>query len=85
MWFIQLSAVVAGMLVVMYVAQFDNIESLLEALGFGFLVYHSDSQKTFFALTYKSALEWHAATYADSVIFSNFTKEPLAITQRGVK
>jgi hypothetical protein len=48
-------------------------------MGFGFLVYHSDSQKTFYCMSKKDAVEWLAATYADAVIFSNWTKETIAI------
>ena len=48
-------------------------------LGIGFLVYHSDSQKYFYTITRKSAVEWVACTYADAVIFSNWSKETIAI------
>ena len=50
-----------------------------QALGFGFLVWHRDSGKYFYALTYKDALEWLACTYDSATIFSNFTKEALQI------
>ena len=56
--------------------------SLAKKLGIGFLVYHSDSQKYFYCMTKKNAVEWLGATYADAVMFSNWTKEPVAIVQR---
>ena len=48
-------------------------------LGFGFLVYHSDSQKYFYSLTRRDAIEWLGATYADAAVFSNRTKEVLSV------
>ena len=56
-----------------------------KALGFGFLVWHRDSNKYFYALTYKDALEWLACTYDSATIFSNRTKEALQmkIVQKG--
>ena len=48
-----------------------------QAMGFGFLVWHRDSGKYFYALTYKDALEWMACTYDCATIFSNRTKEAL--------
>lgn len=56
-----------------------------KAMGFGFLVWHRDSGKYFYALTYKDALEWMACTYDSATIFSNFTKEALQmkIVQKG--
>lgn len=59
-----------------------DIVSLAKKLGLGFLVYHSDSQKYFYCLTKKNAVEWLGATYADAVMFSNWTKEVVAIVQR---
>ena len=59
-----------------------DIVSLAKKLGIGFLVYHSDSQKYFYTITRKNAVEWLGATYADAVMFSNWTKEPVAIVQR---
>ena len=59
-----------------------DIVSFAKKLGIGFLVYHSDSQKYFYCLTKKNALEWLGATYADAVMFSNWTKEPVAVVQR---
>ena len=59
----------------------DMIE-LAKNLGIGFLVYHSDSQKYFYTITRKSALEWLGSTYADAVMFSNWSKETIAIVQR---
>lgn len=59
-----------------------DIVSLAKKLGIGFLVYHSDSQKYFYCLTKKNAVEWLGATYADAMMFSNWTKEVVAIVQR---
>lgn len=59
-----------------------DIVSLAKKLGLGFLVYHSDSQKYFYCMTKKNAVEWLGATYADAVMFSNWTKEVVAIVQR---
>ena len=59
----------------------DMIE-LAKNLGIGFLVYHSDSQKYFYTITRKGAVEWLGSTYADAVMFSNCTKEAISIVQR---
>lgn len=59
-----------------------DIIALAKKLGIGFLVYHSDSQKYFYTITRKSAVEWMGSTYADAVMFSNWNKEPVAIVQR---
>ena len=56
-----------------------DLIKLAKKVGIGFLVYHSDSQKYFYTITRKSAVEWMACTYADAVIFSNRTKETIAI------
>ena len=56
-----------------------DLAALAKKLGIGFLVYHSDSQKYFYTITRKSAIEWMGSTYADAVIFSNWTKETIAI------
>ena len=55
------------------------IKLAAKCLGFGFLVYHSDSQKYFYSLTRRDALEWLGATYADAVMFSNWTKEVISV------
>lgn len=55
------------------------IKLMAKFLGFGFLVYHSDSQKYFYALTRNDAMEWMVATYADAVMFSNWTKEVISV------
>lgn len=57
----------------------QDVIALAKKLGIGFLVYHSDSQKYFYTITRKNAVEWLGATYADAVIFSNWTKETLAV------
>ena len=59
-----------------------DLIKLAKKLGIGFLVYHSDSQKYFYTITRKSAVEWLGSTYADAVMFSNWTKEPLSIVTR---
>lgn len=59
-----------------------DIVSLAKKLGIGFLVYHSDSQKYFYCLTKKDALEWLGSTYADAVLFSNWSKEALQVVSR---
>lgn len=59
-----------------------DIIALAKRIGIGFLVYHSDSQKYFYSITKKGAVEWLGSTYADAVMFSNWTKEPIAIVQR---
>lgn len=59
-----------------------DIVKMAKALGFGFLVYHSDSKKYFYCMTRKDALEWMAATYADACMFSYRTKEVLSVVVR---
>lgn len=60
-----------------YVA--EHKAHILQALGFGFVVYHSDSQKTFWSLTYKDALEWMACAIGDACLIDNRSKETIAI------
>ena len=59
-----------------------DVDSLAKRAGIGFLVYHSDSQKYFYSITKRGAVEWLGSTYADAVMFSNWTKETIAIVQR---
>ena len=59
-----------------------DIIALAKKLGIGFLVYHSDSQKYFYTITRKSAVEWMGSTYADAVMFSNWSKDAISIVQR---
>lgn len=59
-----------------------DLIKLAKKVGIGFLVYHSDSQKYFYTITRKGAVEWLGATYADAVMFSNWTKEAISIVQR---
>lgn len=66
-------------LVAVFGATKKDLIALAQKVGIGFLVYHSDSQKTFYSLTKKDALQWAACTYADAVIFRNWTKETIAI------
>lgn len=60
-----------------YVA--EHKKRILQALGFGFVVYHSDSQKYFWAKNYSEAIEWQACALGDSCVFDNSTKEVIAI------
>ena len=50
--------------------------------GLGYLIYHSDSQKYFYTITRKSAVEWMGSTYADAVMFSNWSKDAIAVVSR---
>ena len=59
-----------------------DVLALAKRVGMGFIVYHSDSQKHFYCLTRKDALEWLGSTYADAVMFSNWNKEAISIVQR---
>ena len=59
-----------------------DLLNLAKKIGIGFLVYHSDSQKYFYCLTKKIALEWLGSTYADAVLFSNWSKEALQVVSR---
>lgn len=52
---------------------------ILQALGFGFVVYHSDSHKYFWAKNYSEAIEWQRCALGDSCVFDNRTKEVVAI------
>lgn len=47
-----------------------------------YVVYHSDSAKSFEAYTRKDANEWLAATYDDAILFCGYTGETLAIVHR---
>ena len=77
-----LSIVTIVALVTLFGTTKKDVLALAKRIGFGFIVYHSDSQKHFYCLTRKDALEWLGATYADAVMFSNWTKEVVAIVQR---
>ena len=81
MWMIQIFSILVTLIATMeFISRpMHYVTKACKALGFGFLVYHSDSQKTFYSVTKKDALEWMGATYADAVIFSNWTKYPIAI------
>ena len=59
-----------------------DLAVLAKKLGIGFLVYHSDSQKYFYTITRKSAVEWMGSTYADAMMFSNWSKDVIAVVQR---
>ena len=77
-----LSIVTIVALVALFGTNKKDVLTLARRIGIGFLVYHSDSQKYFYCITKKSAVEWLGSTYADAVMFSNWTQEPVAIVQR---
>ena len=52
---------------------------ILKSLGFGYLVYHSDSQKTFWSLTYQDAMEWVSCALGDAIVMDNRSGETLSI------
>lgn len=87
MWMLQLIAIALFLvaLLVFVSRPMHYVMLTAKAIGFGFLVWHSDSGKYFYALTYKDALEWLGCTYDSATIFSNFTKEALQvkIVQKG--
>ena len=87
MWILQLFFIVAiiAALVAFVADPMYYVNLTAKALGFGFLVWHRDSGKYFYALTYKDALDWVACTYDCATIFSNRTKEALQmkIVQKG--
>ena len=79
MFVIQLIFITATIaaLVVFVADPLHYVTETAKALGLGFLVWHRDSGKYFYALTYKDALEWLGCTYDCATIFSNRTKEAL--------
>lgn len=50
-----------------------------KCMGLGYLTWHSDSGKYFYSLTKRNAMQWLGATYSDSAVFSNWTKEALFV------
>lgn len=58
---------------------YEHQGRILKALGFGFLVYHSDSQKTFWSLTYAAAMEWVSCALGDAIVMDNRSGETLSI------
>lgn len=60
-----------------YVAEHKS--RILQALGFGYVIYHSDSQKHFWAMTYHDAIEWMACAMGDACLIKNRNGETLAI------
>lgn len=60
-----------------YVAEHKS--RILQALGFGYVVYHSDSQKHFWTMTYRDAIEWMQCAIGDAVLMQNRSGETLAI------
>ena len=81
MFFVQLLTITLAIVAMMaFISRpMHYIKLMAKCLGFGFLVYHSDSGKYFYALTRKDAMEWLGATYADAAVFSNRTKEALFV------
>lgn len=81
MFFIQLLTITLAIVAIMaFISRpMYYVKLAAKCLGFGFLVYHSDSQKYFYSLTRKDALEWLGATYADAAVFSNRTKEVISV------
>lgn len=81
MFFFQLLTITLAIVAIMaFISRpMHYIKLMAKSLGFGFFVYHSDSQKYFYSLTHKDAMEWLGATYADAVMFSNWTKEVLSV------
>ena len=57
----------------------EHQSRILKSLGFGYLVYHSDSQKTFWSMTYQDAMEWVACAIGDTCLIDNRSKETIAI------
>lgn len=81
MWMLQIIAITSFIIAMMaFIARPMHYALMLaKAIGFGFIVWHRDSNKYFYALTYKEALEWMACTYDCATMFSNFTKEALQV------
>ena len=81
MFFIQLLTITLTIVAVMaFISRpVHYVKLAAKFIGFGFLVYHSDSQKYFYSLTRRDAMEWLGATYADAVMFSNWTKEVVSV------
>ena len=81
MWILQIIAITSFIVAVMvFIARPAHYALLAaKAVGLGYLVWHSDSNKYFYSLTYKGALEWMGCTYDCATMFSNFTKEALQV------
>lgn len=77
-----LSIVTIVALVAIFGTTKKDVIALAKKIGIGFLVYHSDSQKYFYCITKKNAVEWLGSTYADAVLFSNWSKEALQVVSR---
>ena len=77
-----LAIVTVVTLVALFGTTKKDLIALAKKIGIGFLVYHSDSQKYFYTITRKSAVEWMGSTYADAMMFSNWSKEAIAVVQR---
>ena len=57
----------------------EHQSRIMQSLGFGFLVYHSDSQKTFWSLTHADAIEWVSCALGDAIVMDNRSGETLSI------
>lgn len=85
MFLLQLILITAAIAVFLWIASLDTyylekpLRRAAKALGLGYLVYHSCSQKYFYSVTKKSANEWLASGIGDTILFSNRTKETLCI------
>lgn len=81
MWMLQLVAITSFIVALMvFISRpMHYVMLTAKAIGFGYLVWHRDSGKHFYALTYKDALEWMACTYDCATMFSNLTKEALQV------
>ena len=81
MWILQILAITSFIIALMvFIARpMHYVIMLAKAIGIGYLVWHRDSNKYFYSLTYKGALEWLGCTYDCATMFSNFTKEALQV------
>lgn len=81
----QLISITAAIAAFLYIASLDTfyyekaLRALFKRLGFGYIVYHSCSQKYFYSIRKKSAMEWMQAGLSDTILFSNASKEVLCI------
>lgn len=91
MWLLSLLSIVISIVATMIVMSSPmtyynrakkQFHALAKAFGIGYLVYHSNDQKHYYALTYKQAMVKLGCTYADAALFSNWSKQALAVVQR---
>lgn len=57
----------------------EHFARITRSLGFGYLIYHSDSQKVFFSLTYCDAVEWMKCAIGDVCIVDNRSQDAISI------